>query len=57
MPRYQQPYHCMERCRHVASGIRYSLRPLLDYPDFLFGQAVEFVDELVDLLVDRVDFV
>jgi hypothetical protein len=33
-----------------------SLGGLLDDADFVVGQAVELVDELVDLLVGRVDF-
>lgn len=38
-----------------ASGIRLSPRCLLDDADFLVCQAVEFVDELVDLFVGGVD--
>jgi len=40
-----------------ASGVRYSLRCLLDDADLLIGQAVEFVKELVDLFVGCVDLV
>lgn len=39
----------------AASRARCSLRCLLNNPDFLFGQAVEFVDELVDLFVGCID--
>lgn len=39
----------------MASGVRHSLRCLLDYPDFLFRQAIELVNKLVDLLVGGVD--
>ena len=38
-----------------ASEVPYSFRCLLDDADFLFRQAVEFVDELVDLLVGLLD--
>ncbi len=38
-----------------ASGVRHSLRSLLHDLDLLFRQAVEFVDELVDLFVRRSD--
>jgi len=44
--------------QHVAmwtSGVRHSLCCLLDDADSFVGQAVELVDELVDLLVSGVD--
>ena len=45
----------MAKCRGGASGVWLSLRCLLDDADFLARQAVELVDELVDLFVSRVD--
>jgi len=38
-----------------ASGVRLSLRCLLNDADFLISQVVELVDELVDLLVSHFD--
>jgi len=38
-----------------ASGVRHSLRYLLDNADLLFRKAVEIVYQLIDLFVGRVD--
>jgi len=51
MTRYRQSYHCMGRQRGGAFGIRLSPRCLLDDADLLLCQAVELVDQLVDLFV------
>jgi len=54
-PRHRKAYHCMAGCRRGASGVQRSLHCLLDDADFLVRQAVEIVDELVDLFIGLLD--